>query len=510
MKQEGFSNYNTFTLAENVSDRTVATIRERSLTLAGADIEEATVRSYPDGTILPHVLGRVGKITAERWKVQNADGSYSYPLRDAGYAMNDVIGSGGLEEAYESQLRGSDGEVEITLDANGVITEQKVTVAPNPGLTVMTTVNRDFQQAVQEKLEAAILKLQNNYSPTNGGKANAGAVVVLDVKDNSILASCNYPNYDITGNYNEYLADTDGKPLINRALMGLYTPGSTFKPATALAGMLTGNITAEDRIRCTGTYTYYTGYSPRCALGGGHGGTSLNVSDALRVRCNVYFYELGRLTTVDVFSAYAQKLGLGVKTGVEVNEATGRLTFSQDANYTPSLDIQAAIGQGNTVVSPVQLATYASTIANKGVRYRTHLVKALVDTNTGEVVQAIQPEVVETIEDTIGAFDAVENGMVRAGQSNGYVGAYPYTIAIKTGSPQRSEYYLLGGTRKYYTNTMMIAYGPVEDPQIAIGIVIEYGGGGARAAELVTQIFDAYFFEQSGSMSPTQENVLLP
>ena len=509
MEQEGFSNQNTFTLAENVSDRTVATIRERSLTLSGADIAESTARSYPDGTVLPHVLGRVGKITAERWKVENEDGTYSYPLRQAGYAMNDVIGTGGLEEAFESQLRGSDGEAEITLDSSGVILQSETTQEPRPGLTVMTTIDLDFQKKVQQLLEEAILNLQQNGGRGTGAEANAGAVVVVDVNTGGILALANYPNYDITGNYNEYLADTEGMPLINRAFTGLYTPGSTFKPAVAVAGLLSGNLGGQERITCTGRYTYFSDYQPRCVLHDHGVGSRLDVINALRVSCNIFFYEVGRRCTTDVYNAYAQRLGLGVKTGVEVTESTGRLTTRQDSNYTASLDIQAAIGQGNTVITPVQMATYAATIANKGVRYRTHLVKALVDTNTGEVVQEIEPEVVEAIEDEIGAFDLVEEGMVRACELVGYVNTYPYTLAIKTGTPQRSEYYMVGNTRKYYCNTMMIAYGPVEDAQIAIGIVFEYGSAGAKAGELVTQIFDAYFFEQSGSMTPETENTLL-
>jgi len=186
---------------------------------------------------------------------------------------------------------------------------------------------------------------------------------------------------------------------------------------------------------------------------------------------------------------------------VEVGEATGRLTTKSDSNYTPSLEVQAAIGQGNTVVTPVQLATYAATIANKGVRYRTHFVKAILDTNTGEVLEETQPEVMEVIEDDIGAFDLVQRGMVGVSETVSGLANYPYTIACKTGTPQRSESYYVGGTKKYYTNTMMIAYGPAEDAQIAIGIVIEYGGGGARAGNLVADIFNAYFASQSGQLN---------
>ena len=196
-------------------------------------------------------------------------------------------------------------------------------------------------------------------------------------------------------------------------------------------------------------------------------------------------------------------------TGVEVSESTGRLTTKEDANYTASLEIQAAIGQGNTVVTPVQLATYAATIANKGVRYRTHFVKALLDTNTGEVLEETAPEVVEIIPDEVGAFDIVEEGMVGAAQTVAGLANYPYTIACKTGTPQRSEYYMVGSRRQYYTNSTIIAYGPVEDPQIAVGIVVEYGGGGSRTGELVADIFNAYFFERSNGMTPVQEGQLL-
>ena len=215
---------------------------------------------------------------------------------------------------------------------------------------------------------------------------------------------------------------------------------------------------------------------------------------------------MGRRITSDVYDDYAHRLGLGTPTGVEVSESTGRLTTKEDENYTASLEVQAAIGQGNTVVTPVQLATYAATIANKGVRYRTHFVKALLDTNTGEVLEETAPEIVEIIPNDGGAFDIVEEGMVGAAQTVAGLANYPYTIACKTGTPQRSEKDEDG---KYYTNSTIIAYGPVEDPQIAVGIVVEYGGGGSRAGELVADIFNAYFFERSNGMTPVQEGQLL-
>ena len=505
MEQEAFSNVNNFTLAENVSDRTVATVKEHSLTLPGVEIAETSVRSYTDGTILPHVLGRVGKITAEMWRVTDENGQVTYPLRDRGYAMNDVIGISGLESAYEEQLRGQDGVETITRDSDGVIIDTSITTEPQPGKTVMLTVNSEFQKAVDEALARNVQQIAATY----GVDASAGAVVVIDVKNGGILACSNYPSYDqnlYSSQYSEYSADP-GLPLYNRALQGLYTPGSTFKPSVAVAALLTGEIDRNSTVYCNGVYNYFRDYHPRCTRHG-HSG-DIDVVTAIKWSCNIFFYDVGRRTTSDVYDDYAHRLGLGTPTGVEVSESTGRLTTKEDDNYTASLEVQAAIGQGNTVVTPVQLATYAATIANKGVRYRTHFVKALLDTNTGEVLEETAPEVVEIIPDEVGAFDIVEEGMVGAAQTVAGLANYPYTIACKTGTPQRSEYRLVNGRRQYYTNSTIIAYGPVEDPQIAVGIVVEYGGGGSRTGELVADIFNAYFFERSGGMTPVQEGQLL-
>ena len=505
MEQEAFSNVNNFTLAENVSDRTVATVKEHSLTLPGVEIAETSVRSYTDGTILPHVLGRVGKITAEMWRVTDENGQVTYPLRDRGYAMNDVIGISGLESAYEEQLRGQDGVETITRDSDGVIIDTSITTEPQPGKTVMLTVNSEFQKAVDEALARNVQQIAATYNVD----ASAGAVVVIDVKNGGILACSNYPSYDqnlYSTQYSEYSSDP-GLPLYNRALQGLYTPGSTYKPSVAIAALLSGVIDRTSTVYCNGVYNYFSDYHPRCTRHG-HSG-DIDVVTAIKWSCNIFFYDVGRRTTSDVYDDYAHRLGLGTPTGVEVSESTGRLTTKEDDNYTASLEVQAAIGQGNTVVTPVQLATYAATIANKGVRYRTHFVKALLDTNTGEVLEETAPEVVEIIPDEVGAFDIVEEGMVGAAQTVAGLANYPYTIACKTGTPQRSEYRLVNGRRQYYTNSTIIAYGPVEDPQIAVGIVVEYGGGGSRTGELVADIFNAYFFERSGGMTPVQEGQLL-
>ena len=502
MDRQAFSNVNNFVMAENVSQVTVAAIKEHSLTLPGVEIVETSTRSYEQGDILPAVLGRVGKITAEKWKVTDENGQVTYPLKEKGYNMNDVIGISGLESVYEDELRGKDGVETITRNSDGVIVDTKITTVPEPGHTVQLTINSDFQRAVDKALANNIDMINRVYN-TGDMKAAAGAAVVLDVKDGSVLAAANYPSFDqnlYATNYSEYSADPS-LPLFNRALQGLYTPGSTFKPAVAVAALDSGLINQYSTVNCTGVYTYYKDYHPRCTRHG-HSG-NIDVVTAIKWSCNIFFYDVGRRLTSDVYDAYAYKLGLGQRTGVEVNEAVGRLTKKTDKNYTSSLDIQAAIGQGNTVVSPIQLATYAATLANNGVRYRTHFVKAILDTNTGEVLSETQPEVMDIIEGNGNTFDLVRQGMTLVPSTiSGKISSYPVPIACKTGTPQRSETYAPG---KHYLNAMMVAYLPADDPQIAIGISIEYGGYGARTGDLVVDIANAYFALKDGSLAQQAE-----
>ena len=501
MQLQAFSNVNNFIMAENVSEATVATIKEHSLSLPGVEIVETSTRSYEQSTVLPHVLGRVGKITTEKWKVTDENGQTTYPLREKGYNMNDIIGISGLESAYEDELRGKDGVETITRNSDGVIVDTALTTVPEPGHTVQLTIDNRFQKAVDKVLASNIEMINRTYN-ANSTKAAAGAAVVVDVKTGAVLAASNYPSFDqnlYATQYSEYSAD-ESLPLFNRALQGLYTPGSTFKPAVAIAALDTGLINRYSTVNCTRVYTYYKDYRPKCTQHG-HGNGPIDVVNAIKWSCNIFFYDVGRRLTSDVYDAYAYKLGLGQRTGVEVSEATGHLTTKNDSNYMESLDIQAAIGQGNTVVTPVQLATYAATIANRGTRYRTHFVKAILDSNTGEVLQETQPEVMDVIEDKGETFDLIQQGMIGVSQTISALANYPYTIACKTGTPQRSEGYYSGSSYRHYTNTTMIAYGPTEDAQIAIGIVVEYGGGGARAGNLVADIFNAYFAMQDGTLN---------
>ena len=502
MDRQAFSNVNNFVMAENVSAAAVATIKEHSLQLPGVEIVETSARSYEQSDIIPAVLGRVGKITAEKWKVTDSDGNVTYPLREKGYNMNDILGISGLESAYEDELRGKDGVETITRNSDGVIVDTQLTTVPEPGHTVQLTIDSNFQRAVDKALAENIDMINRVYN-TGDMKAAAAAAVVIDVKDGGVLAASNYPSFDqnlYATNYSEYSSDP-GLPLFNRALQGLYTPGSTFKPAVAVAALDSGLINQYSTVFCNGVYNYFKDYHPKCTRHG-HSG-NIDVVTAIKWSCNIFFYDVGRRLTSDVYDAYAYKLGLGQRTGVEVSEATGRLTTKNDSNYTASLDVQAAIGQGNTVVTPIQLATYAATLANNGVRYRTHFVKAILDTNTGKVLSETQPEVMDVIEGTGNTFELVREGMKQVPSTiSGKISSYPIAIACKTGTPQRSETYAPG---KHYLNAMMVAYLPADDPEIAIGISIEYGGYGARAGDLVVDIANAYFAMKDGTLEKQAE-----
>ena len=215
MDRQAFSNVNNFVMAENVSTLAVATIKEHSLQLPGVEIVETSARSYDQSDIIPAVLGRVGKITAEKWKVTDSNGQVTYPLREKGYNMNDVLGISGLESVYEDELRGKDGVETITRNSDGVIVDTKLTTVPEPGHTVQLTIDSNFQRAVDKALADNIDMINRVYN-TGTMKAAAGAVVVLDVKDGSVLAASNYPSYDqnlYAANYSEYSSDPSLPPV---------------------------------------------------------------------------------------------------------------------------------------------------------------------------------------------------------------------------------------------------------------------------------------------------------
>ena len=486
MERLGYSDSFPFNIAEDVSVELATVIKEKSRELTGIEITTGSKRYYGNGSLLPHILGSVGPIYAEEYE----------ELKSQGYGLNDILGKSGLEKSYESFLKGTDGIVQIEKDIYGGITDTDIIKEPVPGNTVQLTVDSDLQEQSNAILRDLVTFLQGR-SAGWGKECDGASMVVLDTKTGGVLAMSNYPSYDLnsySSNYQEY-SENPSTPLFNRAFQGLYRPGSVFKLSVAAAALSSGLIDETYTFTCHGVYTYYTqrewgGALPGCANNTAHG--TINIKQAIEVSCNCFFYDLGRRLGIDAINESAKKLGLGVTTGLELFEQEGRLSSPELAEvlgtdwYVGNV-IQASIGQLDTAVTTVQLATYANTIANKGRRYQTHLVKSIVNYDGSETVYETPVNVVSEYGNTNGTFDIIEQGMIMAsteGNAKIYLSNLPYTVASKTGTAQvANDLY----------NSTMVAYGPVGNPEIAVAIVAEKGGNGYNLAYAVQKVFETYY-----------------
>ena len=436
------------------------------------------VRTWPNGTLLPHALGFTGPITAEQWPT----------ARRRGLAMDAVIGQSGLEAAYDDLLRGQDGRVLVNTGFDGAVRRTVPLREAAPGATLVLTVDSALQKELQNALLSQIEVLRTTKAAGAGRECRAGAAVVVDVQTGGILAAASVPCFDLNRYRADYaaLSADAAAPLLDRVCQGLYAPGSAFKPAVAAAA-LTAGIDPAATVNCTGRYGFYSGYQPGC-LQYGHGGP-VDLRTALEYSCNIFFYDVGRRLGVDVFSAMARQLGLATPTGVEITEAQGRLTWSSDENYQAGLTLMAAIGQGNTAVTPLQLAAYAAALANCGQRPALHFADRAVNAATGETVWQYAPTFT-TVSGGEGVFGPIRDGMKRMARTTRVLREGPVACAAKTGSPQLADTLPGGG---HYVDSVLIGYAPADDPQIAMAVVLEYGGGGSNAAPILRAVLDAVF-----------------
>lgn len=494
-----FSLSNRYTFAEDIPMDTVVRLKEASYTLEGMDIVEEAIRIYAAGDVAPHLIGTIGAIDAEEY-AEN---------KEKGYALNDVIGKAGIEKAMEAELRGDKGTRTLEL-LNGAVVSDTVTQEAVPGNTIQLTLDIDYQRDVQEILENHILWLNNQTSTkAKGTEANAGAIVVLDAKNAALLAAATSPTYDINDYLTDYASVVSGEnsPLTNRATNGLYRPGSTFKTVTATAGLNEGIINRNSIIRCGMTYTYWDDYKPKCT--GWHGG--INVITAIEKSCNIFFYETGRLMGIDTLSDYARQYGFGTEICLETGGAKGYFASpatlqSLGLEWNAGLVVQAAIGQSETGVTPLQMAVQACTIANKGVRYKPHLVDSVHTYNMETTLMVTPPQVAATIPDKTGeTFDLIIQGMKQAAAFSPYsypaVKDYymPYLLtdlpeeaAIKTGTPQM--------TSAEDTGSAFIGFYPADDPVIAFSGFVEHG---EYSKFMIKQIIEAYYDKNYVPAKPT-------
>lgn len=490
-----------YIFANDVPDETVAKIKENSNFFKGVDVRVDPVRKYADGYLAPHILGRIGAIDADEYKEKKSEG----------YKITDFIGKSGIELAMEKYLKGKDGEATVYTDEYGNNTTA-VTTEPSQGNTVILTIDSGMQSVAQKGLEEALL----DYAGTKGNMVeNAGAVVVLDCKDSSILACASYPSYDIS-TYSENVAQLNsapGSPLWNRALLSTYATGSTMKPSVAIAALEEGLIDEEYTVYCSGLYNFL-GQEFKCEQA--HVTRFVDVVNAIDESCNTFFYEVGKNLGIDKMNEYRILFGLGSKTGCELGEASGVLDSpeyrsSLNQKWLPGYTVQSAIGQAGNLFSPIQLANYVATIANGGTRHRTHFVKAIKSYDYSETVLENKPEVVAETGISLKTLDIVRSGMLEVG-TTGYCAKYfshlPVQVAAKTGTSQ--EIRKLNGVSVKINNGFLIAFAPYENPEIAVAVVGEGMTSGAFVAPVVADIVE-YYYGQSDTLDTYQpENTLIP
>lgn len=346
--------------------------------------------------------------------------------------MDAQVGKEGLEQAFEEQLHGVDGTRLTKVDQDGNVLEQYYDTTPQAGDNVYLTIDIDLQQAAEEALEDLILDLRENGvdGEEEGKDAEGGAMVVMDVNTGEVLASASYPTYDpatYSQDFNELL-QTEYSPLLNRVLQLTYFPGSIYKMITAIAAVDYGGIGRYYEIRDKGVYTYYDSFQPKCHIYTSSGTTHgvVNMMQALSVSCNYYFYEVGRLTGIDAIDAVAAAFGLGEKTGVELPEEAGQRANPQtkkelypddpvSGDWYGADTLQAAIGQSENKFTPMQLASYISTLANGGTRYQATFLSKVVSSDYKQVLEEQTAQVLGQVEYSEQAHLTVEEGMRMAG-----------------------------------------------------------------------------------------------
>ena len=510
MTQSEFTSYNPYVFATDISDALLAAIKESSSRLPGVDGVTAPVRTYLTGSLASHVLGVTGSVSAEEYNRLKEEGK-TYSLNNpSGYRISDTLGKSGIERVMEDELRGQNGLRTVVQDQDGNVIRVEETVEAVPGHTVQLTLLQSVQAAAQKALADRIEYLNKNAPATRGKEAEAGAVVAVNVKTGGVIAMASYPDYSLDEYYDTYseLVQQSPSPLLNRATQGLYTVGSTYKPAVSLAALDTGTVTASDRINCTGRYTYYRDYQPVCE--GVHG--PINVIDALRVSCNIFFYDMGRRIGIEKINEYSYSLGLGHSTGIEIPELAGQLSSPETRaaigeDWYESYDLQSAIGQLDNQFTILQMASYTATLASRGQRMQIHLVDKIWDYNMQNVLYQAQPTVVDSIEADAGTWDAIQEGMIRSCYNDRYGRGTSYgtwgsnrgktwsmygvdiLVAGKTGSPQRGD---------GLVNSCFICYAPADDPEIAVAVIIEKGYEGDRAAPVAKGVLEEYFFGEDG------------
>lgn len=497
------------------------------------EVETSYVREYST-QYAAHILGYVQAMSEEDMA------KYRPEDENSGYDYDTKVGRDGVEAAFEDWLHGTNGEARVTRTANGTVTSTVYLEDPVPGNHVYLTIDIQLQEQAERILETGIYELQIERNDDNAeavaeGRLDevrediqGGAIVVVDVKTGEPLAIASYPTYDLATIIEDYadLLEADYDPLFNRALMGAYAPGSTFKPCTAIAGLTENIINTETQIECTGIFTKYEsqGYAPACWIYTQMDGQLThgydNVTEALKDSCNIFFYTVADDLGIRKLMEYAEDFGLGESTGIELTETTGNMS-NPDNHLNYDVDgwvdgdtVQAGIGQSDSMFTPLQIAEYCAAIANGGTRHSAALLKSVRSYDYSRQLYQNKTEVLSTVDSADYNWAAVQRGMylmandITSSSNTVYytLGNYGYNgvslpVAAKTGTSQLGE----GKTN----NAIFMCYAPFDDPEIAVAIVVERGLSGANLSRMARNVLDAYFSLGSISNTAERENSLL-
>lgn len=492
---KGYSNTKSIEIASNISRESLLQIKERNSEFPGVEVTEKSTRIYPLGNTASHIIGQIGKI--ESSELEGNEDTYN---------PNDIIGKAGIEYVFEKYLKGKNGVKQIDMNVDGTITDEYVSEEAVSGSDIILTIDSKLQAVTEEALKNNINKIANM-----GFSADAGTAVVLNIKTGEVLAMASYPDYNpsafvngIDTNTWNYYINGDTKPLENKAISAMYSPGSTYKMVTALAGLETGAITTKEKIRDTGIYRKYNS-SWKCWNTSGHG--YLNVSEAIQHSCNYFFYEVGDRIGIDTLSKYSYYLGLGHKTGIELKgEISGVLASNQIAEqenrvWNPGETISAAIGQSYNTFTPLQMARYVAMIANRGKKLDVTIVKSIVRPDGSEVprdeyenyvndklgLTTDNTEEMTFKEENINAILEGMRGVTSESGGTAYSTFRNFNIEVggKTGSAQTG----IEGK----TNAWFVGFAPFDDPEIAIVVFVRNGEHGSYTAEVARDIIAQYF-----------------
>jgi penicillin-binding protein 2 len=512
------------TVKESARKDQIYFLAEHKTEFPGVEIRPTYLREYPFGRLAAQVLGHVGEISEEQLTAR----------RGRGYRLGDKIGQAGIEAAYDLYLRGRPGEARVRVDSLGHRQSDLIpSIQARPGYSLRLTIDIRLQRAAERALEHGIALAQEDGE----WAANGGAVVALDPRDGAILAMASNPTFHpgvyvgrVEPQILRRLTDEDAAkeanyPALNRALEGVYPPGSTFKPVTALAALEEHLIQPYSPLACTGSYLAYKQYFDNWDP---YVNEAMTLPTALERSCDTYFYELGNMfyslpeERGSPFQAWASRFGFGQRTGVDLGpESSGLLPTPEwrranfdgfDREWRPGFSIQLAIGQGDLLVTPLQMARFYAIIANGGRLVTPHIAEQIEqpgDTRSPTLVKRrFPPEPPLRTGVDPNAIEVVKQGLYAAthgpyGTSSPIFSNYPVPIAGKTGTAEKVVE--LPGFVGLRDQSWWCGYGPAgaaDTPEIAVCVVIENGGhGGTAAAPAALEVFEEYFGKESAGIA---------